>query len=68
MNVLKTNVPRQRKRTRWLWRGALLALLIWIIVDVFVPRKHSIRQFDPANLFRNSPVSSSTYGAWRFWN
>ena len=39
-------LPR-RKPGFWFWRGALLALFIWIIVDLFVPRQNSIRQFDP---------------------
>lgn len=52
MTTLKTSAPRWRKPTRWLWRGALLALLIWLFVDVFVPRKHSLREFDPAEVAR----------------
>lgn len=45
--------PRRRKKTvRWLWWGGLLALLVWIGVDVFVPRRHSIRQFDPSAVAR----------------
>ena len=53
MNTLTTNVaPRRKKTTRWFWRGALLALLVWIATDVFVPQTHSLRQFDPANVAR----------------
>ena len=40
------------KRLRWLWWAGLLALLIWIGVDLFVPRRHSIRQFDPSEVAR----------------
>lgn len=50
IDAQKATLPRQEKPVRWLWRGALLALLIWVMVDVFVPRKHSIRQFDPAEV------------------
>lgn len=52
MNRLEMSALRRRKPTRWLWRGALLALLIWLFVDVFVPRKHSLREFDPAEVAR----------------
>lgn len=52
MNALKMSTPRQKKPTRWLWRGVLLTWLIWVATDVFVPRKHSIRQFDPAAVAR----------------
>lgn len=38
---------RLLKRGRWFWRSALLALLVWIVTDIYVPRQHSIRQFDP---------------------
>ena len=37
---------------RWLWLGVLLALLVWILTDLYVPRKNSIRQFDPAAVAR----------------
>jgi hypothetical protein len=30
----------------------MLALVLWISTDLFVPRKHSIRQFDPAEVAR----------------
>ncbi len=36
-----------RKSSRQRWKFALLALLLWISVDLFVPVQHSIRQFDP---------------------
>ena len=52
MNVLKPDALRQRRPVRWLWRGALLGLLVWIAVDVFIPQKHSIRAFDPAEVAR----------------
>lgn len=52
MNALTTNAPLRKKPTRWLRRGLLLALLVWISVDVFVPCKHSLRQFDPAEVAR----------------
>lgn len=71
MNTLTTNAPRRRKPTRWLWRGALLALLIWIVTDVFVPRKHSIRQFDPAEVARLETAMWRSYYAKKpvllFW-
>ena len=37
---------------RWVWRGILLSLLIWILADLFTLRTHSIRQFDPAEVAR----------------
>lgn len=43
---------RPRKPIRWFWRSLSLALLVWIAVNVFVPRRHSIRQFDPAEVAR----------------
>ena len=45
--VKASSTPLQRKPLRWLWQSALLALLVWIMVDLFVPTRHSIRQFDP---------------------
>lgn len=51
MNTLTTNVPRPKKPIRW-FRLGLLALLVWIAVDVFVPRQHSLRQFDAADVAR----------------
>ncbi|GAB3565562.1 hypothetical protein GCM10027578_13170 [Spirosoma luteolum] len=38
------------RRPFGLWRWLLVGLLIWIGTDLFVPRKHSIRQFDPATV------------------
>ena len=61
MNVLTTNAPHQKKPLRWLWRGTLLALLIWIATDVFVPRQHSLRQFDPAEVARLETVMWRSY-------
>ena len=52
INTLKTDAPRLKKLTHLFWRGALLATLIWMAVDVFVPRQHSLRQFDPAEVAR----------------
>lgn len=52
MNVQNTNAPRSQKPTYWLWRGALLVILIWVLTDLFIPRKHDIRQFDPAEVAR----------------
>lgn len=47
------STPRQARRyVRWLGWSLLLALLVWVAVDVFVPRRHSIRQFDPAEVAR----------------
>ncbi len=48
----KSTSIQPRKPIRRLWRGLLLALLVWVVVDVFVPRRHSIRQFDPAEVAR----------------
>lgn len=46
-SIAKPAASSKRKSGFWLWRLALVALLIWIIVDLFVPRQNSIRQFDP---------------------
>lgn len=37
---------------RWIWPILALALLGWIATDLFIPRKHSIRQFDPVAVAR----------------
>jgi hypothetical protein len=50
--VLNTTRPSRKKPIRWLGRGLVLVLLIWIVADVVVPRKHSLRQFDPAEVAR----------------
>ena len=52
MEILIPDPPLQRKPGRWFWRSGLLALLLWIGVDLFVPRQHSIRQFDPQAVAR----------------
>ena len=36
-----------RKSSRQPWKFVLLALVVWISVDLLVPVQHSIRQFDP---------------------
>ena len=46
-----TSSPHVAK-ARWFGWGALLALSIWISTDLYVPRKHSIRQFDPSEVAR----------------
>lgn len=61
MDVLTTKPLRRKKPLHWFWRGAVLALLIWIIIDVFVPRKHSLRQFDPAEVARLETVMWRSY-------
>ena len=43
----KPTLTRAHKPGWWISRGVLLALLIWISVDLFVPQQHSIREFDP---------------------
>lgn len=35
-----------------LWWSVWIALLLWVVADVFIPRKHSIRQFDPVEVAR----------------
>jgi hypothetical protein len=47
-----TNAPRVKKPFYWLWRGAFMVLLIWILTDLYIPRQHNIRQFDPAEVAR----------------
>lgn len=43
----KPSSIRRSKLSSWFGWAALLVLLIWIIVDLYVPRKNSLRQFDP---------------------
>lgn len=51
--MLSSSAPaRRHKPLRRLWQGGLLVLLFWIAVDVFVPVRHSIRRFDPAEVAR----------------
>ena len=62
---------RQTRPSRWLWRVALLALLLWILSDLFVPRQNSIRQFDPAAVARLETAMWRSYYAKKpvllFW-
>ena len=48
----KTARNRPAKSGRWWWRGMLLAFLIWLGADLYLPHKHSIRQFDPQAVAR----------------
>ena len=54
MNILTTRPTsrRQSKPYRWIWRGAFLALLLWIATDLLVPSRSSLRQFDPSEVAR----------------
>lgn len=54
MNALPTKSASTRhpKPYRWIWRGLLLALLLWIGVDLLVPSRHTLRQFDPNEVAR----------------
>ncbi|AUD07421.1 hypothetical protein [Spirosoma pollinicola] len=36
----------------WFWRTTLVALLLWITIDLLVPSRHSIRQFDAKEVAR----------------
>ena len=47
MQTSTTRPTLQHSRRPAYWLLALLALVIWISIDLFVPRQHSIRQFDP---------------------
>lgn len=47
MEKSKTKPVHQHSRKPAYWLLVLLALLIWISIDLFVPHQHSIRQFDP---------------------
>lgn len=53
--------PASHQRFRWLWRGLVVALLVWVVVDVFVPRQHSIRRFDPSEVARLETVMWRSY-------
>ena len=50
--MLKTAFPAQRSLNRWLWSGIVLAFVIWVGADLFIPRKNSIRQFDASEVAR----------------
>lgn len=50
--LTKPESLHQRRPGFWLWRGAILVLLIWIATDLLVPRQNSIRQFDPKEVAR----------------
>lgn len=50
--MLKTTSPRQRSLNRWLWRGVMLAFVVWVASDLLLPRKNSIRQFDAPEVAR----------------
>ncbi|MVM30859.1 hypothetical protein GO755_12525 [Spirosoma sp. HMF4905] len=43
---------RKPKPGRWFWWGILLALVVWVVVDLYIPRKNSLRQFDPKEVAR----------------
>lgn len=43
---------RSKKPAYWLWRGALLVLLTWVLTDLYIPTRHNIRQFDPGEVAR----------------
>lgn len=49
------------KPIRWLWWGVLLALSLWILTDLYVPRKNSIRRFDPAEVARLETAMWQSY-------
>ncbi|WP_460969701.1 hypothetical protein [Spirosoma migulaei] len=40
------------KPGRWLLWGILIALLAWVITDLYVPRKNSLREFNPNEVAR----------------
>jgi hypothetical protein len=44
------------------WLIALVALIVWIITDLYTPQKHSIRQFEPIR------VASIETSIWRSWH
>ena len=45
--AIKSTFSRRPKLSFWLWRGALVGLVFWIGIDLFVPRQNNIREFDP---------------------
>jgi len=52
---------RIHSKRRKLWLGVLGALLLWIGVDLFVPTRHSIRQFDPQEVARLETAMWQSY-------
>ncbi|WP_020605048.1 hypothetical protein [Spirosoma spitsbergense] len=49
------------KQVRWLWWSVLLALIGWVLTDLYVPRKNSIRHFDPAEVARLETAMWQSY-------
>jgi hypothetical protein len=43
------------------WLGLCVALLFWISVDLFLPSRHSIRQFDPQEVARLETAMWQSY-------
>ncbi len=43
---------RSRRPGQWVRRAVLAGLLVWIVADLLVPTRHSIRQFDSAEVAR----------------
>ncbi|WP_461135879.1 hypothetical protein [Spirosoma lituiforme] len=55
-------VPSRQTGSKSLfWRAALVALVLWITIDVFVPRQHSIRQFDANEVARLETAMWQSY-------
>ncbi|WP_338873385.1 hypothetical protein WBJ53_30400 [Spirosoma sp. SC4-14] len=61
MKTLTTNPTHLPSATPWLWRGIVLALLLWVSIDLFVPQRHSIRQFDPQVMARQETAMWRSY-------
>ncbi|QDK78058.1 hypothetical protein EXU85_05400 [Spirosoma sp. KCTC 42546] len=48
-NSIPTHTPNPIRLLLW---GALLALVLWVAVDLYVPRKNSLREFNPNEVAR----------------
>lgn len=48
----KATTRHHPKPYRWILRGVLLALLLWIAVDLLMPSRNSLRQFNPTKVAR----------------
>lgn len=52
MAIRQTNNSRKPKRLRWIILALVIAGLVWLGFDLYGPRHHSLRDFDPNEVAR----------------